>query len=412
MTAVVVGLLSSAIAALSWSNPTTTPPSGTLSAPLNTGSTAQTKTGSLTIATSTYLATTGGNVGIGTTGPGQKLTIEGSAPIAEIRTGGYLMLRPTANDWDMRLQAVSGNKLNIYSGGDLVNPIATFVNGGNVGIGTTGPGAKLDVQENNSLVGNATGIRLYQAGAGDSTVSFRTTATEWGIGLDNSDSDKFKISNFTGTGDFGSTGLTIDTSGKLLWGNASTRTDSKDDAGLIASKSGFFETAAPVNYYSGASSWQHLIEARHSNDGNNYAMQFAGSFFDQNLYFRKTNNSPTTAWNKVIVGNIDGIVSQQAWQAVTFQNGWYAYDQTPGYFKDSLGIVHLKGGVAGGTTGCSSAIFTLPAGYRPGQRKFFAVMSNNTLGRVDVQSTGVVSLCDVGSNVRVYLDNVQFLAEL
>ncbi len=80
-----------------------------------------------------------GNIGIGTTSPSQKLTIDGTTPMAEIRSGGYLMLRPVANDWDMRLQAMSGNKLGIFSGGDIVNPIATFVNGGNVGIGTGAP---------------------------------------------------------------------------------------------------------------------------------------------------------------------------------------------------------------------------------------------------------------------------------
>jgi len=92
----------------------------------------------------------------------------------------------------------------------------------------------------------------------------------------------------------------------LHWGNSATRTDTKNDAGAIASKSGFFETSGPTNYYSGASSWQHLIEARHSNDSNNYAMQIAGSFFDQNFYGRKTNNSSTTAWFKFLTSATTG----------------------------------------------------------------------------------------------------------
>ena len=73
----------------------------------------------------------------------------------------------------------------------------------------------------------------------------------------------------------------------------------KNDAGLIASGSGFFQANAPLNYYSGASNWQHLIESRHTNDNNNYALQIAGSFFDQNLYFRKINNNPETPWSKI-----------------------------------------------------------------------------------------------------------------
>lgn len=86
----------------------------------------------------------------------------------------------------------------------------------------------------------------------------------------------------------------------IYWGNANTRTETKNNAGTQASKSGFFETSTPVNYYGGATSWQHLIEARHSNDTNNYALQIAGSFFDQNLYFRKTNNSSTTTWSRIV----------------------------------------------------------------------------------------------------------------
>jgi hypothetical protein len=89
--------------------------------------------------------------------------------------------------------------------------------------------------------------------------------------------------------------------GSVLWGSSASRTQTKDDAGTAASKSGFFEASAPTNYYTGASSWQHMIEARHSNDSNNYALQIAGSFFDQLLYFRKTNNSGTTAWSKIAV---------------------------------------------------------------------------------------------------------------
>jgi hypothetical protein len=65
----------------------------------------------------------------------------------------------------------------------------------------------------------------------------------------------------------------------------------------------FFQTASPINYPAWASSWWHLIDTRHSNTANNFALQIAWSFFDQNLYFRKTNDSPTTWWSKVVAEN-------------------------------------------------------------------------------------------------------------
>ncbi len=128
---IAIGLFACAISIFAFSSPgSNQPPNGTPTFWLLNGS---------------NMYYTAGNVGIGTSTPGQKLTIEGTNSILELRSGGYLMLRPSANDWDMRLEAIAGNKLGIFSGGDLVNPIATFVNGGNVGIGTTSPGAKLEI---------------------------------------------------------------------------------------------------------------------------------------------------------------------------------------------------------------------------------------------------------------------------
>lgn len=79
-----------------------------------------------------------------------------------------------------------------------------------------------------------------------------------------------------------------------------SRTETRNDAGQIASQSGFFETSAPTGYPTGATSWWHLIDTRHSNNANNYALQIAGSFFDQELWFRKTNNNAAQAWSRIL----------------------------------------------------------------------------------------------------------------
>jgi len=110
------------------------------------------------------------------------------------------------------------------------------------------------------------------------------------------------------TGRLYTAAITVDSttnSSSVQYGSNQSRTFTKDNAGATGSQSGFFETASPTNYYSGASSWQHLIEARHSNNANNYSMQIAGSFFDQDFYVRKTNNSATTAWTKMALGSVD-----------------------------------------------------------------------------------------------------------
>lgn len=60
------------------------------------------------------------------------------------------------------------------------------------------------------------------------------------------------------------------------------QTQTRDNAGAYGNEgatNGFFETFNPVNFPSGAREWWHLLDVRHSNSANNYAMQFAGSFF-------------------------------------------------------------------------------------------------------------------------------------
>jgi hypothetical protein len=132
--------------------------------------------------------------------------------------------------------------------------VTSFTPNGNVLIGTTtDAGFKLDVNgtgrynQNNTSVGNATGIRLEQAGSGDVAISYLLTGVrEWLMGVDNSDSDSFKISNITGSGDFNSTGLCITiggdvginvtpTSGNRFWVKGSST--SSGDSTILAQNS-------------------------------------------------------------------------------------------------------------------------------------------------------------------------------
>lgn len=115
----------------------------------------------------------------------------------------------------------------------------------------------------------------------------------------------------------------IAASGIVYWGNDFSRTETRDDAGLqgnAGAKSGYFETNNPINFPAGANNWWHLIDTRHSNNTNNYALQIAGSFFDQRLFFRKTNNNPATPWTEVLT-TATPIITQVVSQRIEMRQG-------------------------------------------------------------------------------------------
>jgi hypothetical protein len=142
--------------------------------------------------------------------------------------------------------------------------------------------------------------------------------------------------------------------GIVYWGNGLTRTETKDNADAQGSKSGFYETSAPVNFYPNASSWQHLLDVRHSNGGNNYAMQIAGGFFDEDLWYRKTNNSGATGWLQIIGAgnrvctapfNSAGVATTTSTGGITRTNTicattWFG----PASFNDAQNVCYALGG--------------------------------------------------------------------
>jgi len=113
--------------------------------------------------------------------------------------------------------------------------------------------------------------------------------------------------------------------------------------------------------------------------------------------------------NLSVVGK-NSTLAQQDWIAPTFQNSWVNYGDiygVAGYMKDSMGFVHLRGLVKSGTV--QQCIFTLPAGYRPQYAEIHAVISNNTIGRVDISTVGCVFV-NTGSNIYTSLDGITFKA--
>ena len=165
-----------------------------------------------------FVDTTNDRVGIGDTTPDAKLDVSSSASADGINIDN------TAGDGDpvlsFQLSGTSVFTLGVDDGDEDAFKIGTTSLGtntrltisgdGSVGIGDTSPDALLDV----SSSGSADGIFIDNtAGDGDPILAFQLDGTStFTLGVDDSDSDKFKIGT-TGVGT--NTRLTIDASGNV-----------------------------------------------------------------------------------------------------------------------------------------------------------------------------------------------------
>ena len=89
-------------------------------------------------------------------------------------------------------------------------------------------------------------------------------------------------------------------------------------------------------------------------------------------------------------GSAYALATQEEWTAPSFLNGWVDYGspfEPAGYFKDTLGILHLRGFIKSGTIGLPA--FILPVGCRPAYEAFYGTASNDAFGQCVIQmSTG------------------------
>lgn len=210
---------------------------------------------------------------------------------------------------------------------------------GNVGINQISPGARLSFNDLNDGTNGADGITWYSP-APTSYGIYRTAGAwagpnyqqlrhHWETGIIIDGGSLYGLSGTIMQPTAGNVAVgqnvkgayNLEVNGTFGYGNGTagsyrSRTESMNDAGLIATQSGFFETAAPTNYPAGAGSWWHLMSARHSNNGNNYAMQLSGSFFDQEIYYRKTNNNAAQPWSRFMTTNNVEAYNVQATQTL------------------------------------------------------------------------------------------------
>lgn len=90
-----------------------------------------------------------------------------------------------------------------------------------------------------------------------------------------------------------------------------------------------------------------------------------------------------------------GINLDSAWTAPTLAANWTNFSgsyQSTRYCKDANGWVHIEGHVGNSVDTGATAVFTLPAGFRPALHLLFMSVGDNNACRIQVTSAGVVSL--------------------
>lgn len=104
--------------------------------------------------------------------------------------------------------------INVAASSGATNNYAGIFTGGNLGIGSFTPTSLVHMSESNSVTGSSNGLTVEQAGTGDALVHFLLSGVQrYTMGIDNSDSDKFKIGT---NADLGSSNLfTMTTSGNV-----------------------------------------------------------------------------------------------------------------------------------------------------------------------------------------------------
>ena len=165
--------------AKAWTEPTAIAPNGNVGAPINTGDVTQRKFGVLGVQgfrsySTTYLASDGGNVGIGTTAPQRKLDVRGH--IRQDTNDSYdIWIQGAGTDGGRNLALMgykSTDRLYLNYGGEYAGGVNI---GGNVGIGTNPSSERLNVSGNARVSGSVNATSFCNASGGNCVNSLRNT---------------------------------------------------------------------------------------------------------------------------------------------------------------------------------------------------------------------------------------------
>jgi len=358
------------------------------------------------------------------------LTIEGATPLwsetqtAQVLDGNFAVMLGSVHSLSHELFSSAQRYLTVSTGGILIAgpqqilsvPFAMQAGNvysdseGNVGIGTTSPDAELDVQ-------------------GDITSESLTTGPVTANGLIYSTSGGFRFPDGTVMGTFPTIirysldaadgepeeALYVDNEGRVGIG---TLTPSKElhvagEAVVDATMTlgGWKLQPLPSNWQ-GAYMPYGGLGIGNSDLGSMLIISQGSEVDYSNMFLFGISQDGGQTWEFPLAIQKSGNVlipqiQQEDWIAPTLENDWTDYGSvhTPaGYYKDSLGSVHLRGLVYRNALRAPSIVFTLPSGYRPEYQQLLSIVARSstggyTIGRVDIYTDGSVYFVSPHDNV-------------
>jgi hypothetical protein len=233
----------------------------------------------------------------------------------------YFGLGGAENDLVYGGWSAGNNRHRILHSGNYTSWAPSLTGGGasgSWGISITGNAATITSQANSATITASTGINGNQIVQRDANgfiyanhVNFNTSETENptigsfitsnGDGWSRKSSLAHVKNSIRGVAD-GTWGINV--SGTAASTPNPTFTDDSTDKDDITTRTttGFYQSSTGTlaeGWPTNSGGWHHLISSTHNNDGNYYSMQLSSTFFDQGLFYRATNGSGTTAWNRV-----------------------------------------------------------------------------------------------------------------
>ena len=395
-----------------------------------------------------------GNIGIGITGPQNKLDINNGVT----RTGTHATGRPlyvtgnlsdASNGVEIRhtdgTQGIGIGRNTIYAAGTnadhnlglaakgAAGNLNFSTNGlervkiagdGKVGIGIASPQNKLDINGGGTRTGtHPTGLPMYVSGivgAASGGVEFRHDNGTQGIGIGYNTiyTSGSNTDQVLGLAAKGATGHLIFSTN----GVERVRITGGGDIGI-----GTTTPNAPLQFATSVENRKIVMYEVNNNDHqyHGFGINDDGSLRYQtsttandHAFFAATSSTNSLELLR-IKGNgnlqVTGVIETDGFTVPTLLNNFTNYGNGHAgvaYYKDKMGRVFLRGLVNNVNNPTNLVVFTLPVGYRPSTsgRLVFTSISNNALGRVDVLANGDV-MVTLGTAGWISLDNISFKAD-